>query len=235
MDGSPSDVPATTFVLVHGAWHSGWAWERVTPLLRATGAQVVAPDLTHDRDIGLHTHVAEVVAVLDAVPGDRAVVLVGHSYAGLVVRQAADSRAERVASIVLVEGWAGGDGTSVFTLAPAWFTDTVRTSAQARGDGWRVPAPAPAAFGIDDAADAAWLRRRLHPHPLRAFAEPTRLTGAVDRIPGTGIYCRPQTFPFADLAEGLGYDLVAVDGPHDVMLTHPESLARELLAASRWR
>ncbi|MFG2055620.1 alpha/beta fold hydrolase [Micromonospora sp. NPDC048930] len=230
MDHHPS-----TFVLVHGAWHGGWAWGRVVPLLRAAGAHVIAPDLTHDRDIGLRTHVDEVVAALDAVPGDREVVLVGHSYAGLVVREAADRRAERVGRIVLVDGWAGVDGASMSTLAPAWFTDAVRASAQATGDGWRIPAPDPAAFGIEDPADAAWLRRRLRPQPLRTFTESTRLTAAVDRIPGTGVYCRPQTFPFADLADALGYHLVAVDGPHDVMLTHPETLAAALLAEARRR
>jgi pimeloyl-ACP methyl ester carboxylesterase len=222
-----------TFVLVHGAWHGGWAWDRVTPLLRAAGAQVVTPDLTHHRDVGLHTHVDEVVAALDALPSDRTIVLVGHSYAGLVVRQAADRSPDRVACLVLVEGWAGPHGASMFTLAPAWFADAVRASAQAGGAGWRVPAPRPATFGIEDPADVAWLEARLRSHPLRAFAESTRLTGAVDRIPGVGIYCRPQTFPFADFAKELGYDLVGMDGPHDVMLTHPESLARELLAAFR--
>lgn len=228
-------LPATTFVLVHGAWHGGWAWDRVNPLLQTAGAHVVTPDLTHNRDVGLHTHVDEVVAALDVVPRDHSIVLVGHSYAGLVVRQAADQRAERVASIVLVDGWAGADGASMFTLAPTWFVNAIRASARASRNGWLVPTPPPASFGIEDPADAAWLQQRLRAHPLQTFTESTRLTGAVDRIPGTGIHCRPQIFPFADLATNLGYDLVAIDGPHDLMLADPEALVRELLAASRCR
>lgn len=205
----------TTFVLVHGAWHGGWAWERVVPLL----PPAVAPDLTLDRDVGLRDHVDEVLAVVDDL-ADPDLVLVGHSYAGLVVRQAADLRPDRVAHLVLVEGWAGPDGSSLADLAP--FMDRVRAAVR---DGWRVPVPDPAMFGITDPVDT----RRLREHPLRTFTEPTALTGAVDRIPGTGVHCRPEVLPFARIAKGLGYRSVALDGPHDVMLTDPAAVADVLL------
>ena len=216
----------TTYVLVHGAWHGGWAWERVTPLLTAAGAHVVTPDLTHDRDTGLSGHADEVVAAIDAVT-DPDLVLVGHSYAGLVVRQAADLRPDRVAHLVLVDGWAGPDGTSLADLAPDWFT--ARVTAAANADGLVAP-PDPASFGITDPDDAHWLGQRLRTHALRSFTEPTRLTGAVDRIPGTGVHCVPETFPFARFAADLGYRTVPVDGPHDVPLTDPRAVADVLLA-----
>jgi pimeloyl-ACP methyl ester carboxylesterase len=221
----------TTFVLVHGAWHGDWAWERVNPLLESAGARVSAPNLTLESDVGLDDHVNEVLAALDALPpGDKAV-LVGHSYAGLLVRQAADRRPERVAHVVLVDGWAGRDGASMFTLAPEWFVGGIRDAAAGNG-GWSIPAPDPAVFGIVDPADARWLSPRLRSHPLRTFEEPTGLSGAVEAIAGTGIYCRPQSFPFAEFAADLGYRLVALDAPHDVMLTDPDGLARELHAAA---
>jgi pimeloyl-ACP methyl ester carboxylesterase len=209
----------TTFVLVHGAWHTGAAWDRVTPLL---DTDAIAPDLTLDRDIGLSTHVDEVIAAIDATTGD--LVLAGHSYAGLVIRQAADARPERVSHLVLIDGWAGPDGASVASLAPDWLMTSVRTAA---GDSWRIPAPDAATFGITDPADARLLT--LHDHPLRTFTEPTRLTGAVDEIPGTAVYCRPEVMPFRRLAEDLGYRTIAVDGPHDVMLTDPKTVAEVLL------
>jgi pimeloyl-ACP methyl ester carboxylesterase len=216
----------TTFVLVPGAWHPGRAWERVTPLLREAGASVVTADLRPDPAAGLHAHAAEVVALLDGLPAGAApVILAGHSYGGLVVRQAADRRPGRVAH---VEGWAGGDGESLLDLAPAWFGDAVRAAA---GPDGLVPAPPPAAFGVDDPAAAAWLAPLLRPHPLRAFEEPARLTGAVRAVPGTGIACRPESLPFAAMATALGYRVVHLDGPHDVMLTAPAALAAELLAA----
>ncbi|MFJ6672131.1 alpha/beta fold hydrolase [Actinosynnema sp. NPDC091369] len=216
----------TTYVLVHGAWHGGWAWERVTPLLTATGAHVVAPDLTHDRDVGLADHVAEVVAAVDAVT-DPDLVLVGHSYAGLVVREAADRRPDRIAHLVLVDGWAGPDGSSLSGLAPDWFTE--RITAAAGPDGL-VPPPPPASYGVTDPDDADWLGRRLRTHPLRTFTDPTRLTGAVDRVPGTGVHCVPEAFPFARFAADLGYRTVPLDAAHDVPLTDPRAVADVLLA-----
>jgi pimeloyl-ACP methyl ester carboxylesterase len=219
----------TAFVLVPGAWHPGRAWERVMPFLRNAGASVLAPDLAVDSAAGLAVHAAQVVTVLDGLPAEAGpVVLAGHSYAGLVVRQAADQRPDRVAHLVLVEGWAGSDGVSLFDLAPEWFGQALRAAA---GPDGVVPAPPPAAFGIDDPHVAAWLAPLLRPHPLRAFGEPARLTGAVNVIPGTGISCRPETFPFASMATAIGYRDVRLDGPHDVMLTAPAKLAAELLAA----
>ncbi|MEU4222034.1 alpha/beta fold hydrolase, partial [Actinoplanes sp. NPDC026623] len=76
----------TTFVLVHGAWHGPWAWDRVAALLRRAGDRVIAPGLCPDPGTGLRDHARQVAAALDGTDGD--VVLVGHSYAGLVVRQA---------------------------------------------------------------------------------------------------------------------------------------------------
>ncbi|MFE9328684.1 alpha/beta fold hydrolase [Nocardia sp. NPDC052278] len=73
----------TTFVLVHGAWHGTWAWERVVPLLHAAGAPTIVPDLDTAEERGLHEHAAIVVAALDAAPEDDELILVGHSYAGL--------------------------------------------------------------------------------------------------------------------------------------------------------
>ncbi|GLW27182.1 alpha/beta fold hydrolase [Actinoplanes regularis] len=219
-----------TFVLVHGAWHGPWAWERVETSLRAAGARTITPDLSGRGDDGLHGHAQAVIAALDGA-AENDIVLVGHSYAGLVVREAADARPGLVGHIVLVDGWAGADGASLFSLAPESFVAAVRAAAETRGDGHRIPAPPPAAFGIVDPDTAALLAQRLIPHPLRAFTEPTRLTGAVDRIPGTAVYCRPQTYPFDRFGEDLGYRTVALDGPHDVMLTDPERLAGTLLRA----
>jgi pimeloyl-ACP methyl ester carboxylesterase len=221
----------TTFVLVHGAWYGPWAWDRVTPLLHQAGIHTITPALTLEGGLGLHAHVDEVVTALDTAPDDSDLVLVGHSYAGLVVRQAADLRPQLVSHVILVDGWAGADGASMFSLAPDVFVNAMRSAARPSADGRQIPAPDPALFGITDPGDARWLAPRLRPQPLRSFTEATRLSGAVDRIPGTGIYCRPPTFPFDRFAEAIGYRPLALEGPHDVMRTHPRPLARLLLDA----
>ncbi|WP_067488881.1 alpha/beta fold hydrolase [Actinomadura hibisca] len=210
----------TTYVLVHGAWHGAWAWERVVPLL---DAPAVVLDLAGG-DVGLADHADQVAAAVQDVDGE--VILVGHSYAGLVVRQAADRLPDRIAQVVLVEGWAGPDGASMFDLAPDWFREALlRTEA----DGL-LPAVPAALLGIEDPADARWAEERMRPQALRTFTEPTRLTGAVDRVPGTALYGKATQLPFADLGRALGYRTVAFDGPHDVMVTDPAALAAALRA-----
>ncbi|MEV5986505.1 hypothetical protein AB0L85_16045 [Streptomyces sp. NPDC052051] len=101
--------------------------------------------------------------------------------------------------------------------------------------GGETPAPPPAAFGIVGTDDAAWLAARMLPQPLRTFTEPTRLSGAVDRIPGTAVFCEPRTYPFDRFGEAVGYRTYGLDGPHDVMLTDPEPLTRTLLEACSLR
>ncbi|MEU8347139.1 alpha/beta fold hydrolase [Spirillospora sp. NPDC048832] len=218
----------TTFVLVHGAWHGPWAWDRVVPLLEDAGHRTINVDLHGDH--GLRDHVRLVTAALDNLPDkpDKAV-LVGHSYAGLVVREAADARPDRVRHIVLVDGWAGPDGASMFGLAPASFIKQIGALTEAGDDERWIPAPPPQAFGVTDPADVDWLAPRLVPQPLRTFTDATRLLGAVDLIPGTAICCAPPTFAFDRFARSIGYRTLTVDGPHNVMLTHPEPLARMLL------
>src|SRR5690242_20829201 len=80
----------STFLLVHGAWHSGRCWDRVVPLLESAGHRVLAPSLTGygdkahllSPDVGLGTHIDDIVALVE---DERDVVLVGHSYAGMVI------------------------------------------------------------------------------------------------------------------------------------------------------
>ncbi|KAB8194553.1 alpha/beta fold hydrolase [Nonomuraea phyllanthi] len=225
----------TTFVLVHGAWHGPWAWDRLVPLLHAAGARTLTPDLSAAADHGLHDDAATVVAALDTVRDDGEVVLVAHSYAGLAAREAADARPGAARHLVLVDGWAGPDGAGMFDLAPDAFVTAVRAAAETRGDGRRIPAPPPAAFGITDPGDAEWLAARLVPQLLRTFTERTRLSGAVDRIPGTAVHCSPQTYPFDRLGAAVGYRTVELDAPHNVMLARPEPLARILMEVASFK
>ncbi|MCU0942527.1 MAG: alpha/beta fold hydrolase, partial [Hydrogenophaga sp.] len=87
----------TSIVLVHGAWHGAWCWRRVLPLLRGAGIDAHAVTLTGVGDrahlmapsIDLHTHIQDVLALIEAEELTR-LVLVGHSYGGMVVTGVAD-------------------------------------------------------------------------------------------------------------------------------------------------
>ncbi len=220
-------------VLVHGAWHGGWCWERVVPALRADGYRVETPTLRGlgdrarelEQSIGLRTHVDELVALLCA--GSEPAVLVGHSYGGLVAREAADRARGRVRTLVLVEGWVGEHGTSMLTLAPDWMAIAFRRAAEEQGDGWRIPPPDPSML-VNTDLDAAWLRARMTDQPLRTFTEPTRLTGAVREVPTIAIVSSAPLVPFGEWAAGIGASVVTVDGAHDLMITSPSELTREL-------
>jgi pimeloyl-ACP methyl ester carboxylesterase len=227
----------SSYVLVHGAWHGGWCWERVSPLLRERGHEVLAPTLTGLGEraaeltpgVGLAEHVQDTLAALGEAA--QPAVLVGHSYSGLVVREAAALAPERVAEVVLVDAWIGPPGSSLLSLAPRWFAEGIRAAAAARGEGWRIPAPDPAVVGVTGAADAAWLRERLGPHPLRSFEDDTTAPA-----PGTtrerAVLADPGPVPFAELAERLQVPASRLEGGHDLMLTAPRALAATLLESA---
>ena len=229
------------FVLVHGAWHGGWCWDRVLPGLLAAGHRVSTPtlaglggrraELTPQLSLLHHVDDVAVAVATAAASSDDEVVLVGHSYAGLVVREAADRLPDRVANLVLLDAWVGDDGDSMLSIAPDWFAAAVLQAARDAGDGWTIPAPPPALVGVDDPADSAWLSAHLTPHPLKTFSDPTTLSGAVDSVPTAAIVCtRESGIPFAAWAEDRDWPVEPIESGHDVMVTNPVELARALAA-----
>ena len=107
----------STYVLVHGSWHGGWCWDKVIPLLKARGHRVVAPDLPgHGRDktpasdITLRAYADRVCDVLDAEA--EPAILVGHSFGGLVITQAAEYRPEKIRTLVYLCAYLLRSGSS---------------------------------------------------------------------------------------------------------------------------
>lgn len=222
-----------TFVLVHGAWHGGWCWRRVLPLLRAAGHEAHAPTLTGLGDrahlltpaVGVEAWVDDLCATLVA-EDVRDAVLVGHSFAGVLILAVAERLPERVARLVFLDAHTPEDDESPVDEAPG-LGPVVRAAAAERGDGWLVP-PWPAAeLGIEDPAEAAWVDARLTPFPLAAFEHRVRLTSEAARaIPRAYVWCTRSLFgPIAEQARADGWPVLELDAGHDAMVTAPGELA----------
>src|SRR3989304_3920551 len=194
-----------TFLLVHGAWHGGWCWKKLTPLLRRADHEVFAPTLTGlgershllSPQVGLATHIRDVVAVLE-YEDLHGVTLVGHSSGGMVITAVADQVPERVAHLVYLDAFVPDDGESVFDIVGPDARARFEEQARAAGDGWRVPSFPLARWGVTDEADVRWMSPRIGPQPLAHFTQPVHLKNpGPPGFPGTYISCtmgRPAHF-----------------------------------------
>lgn len=229
----------STFVLLHGAWHGGWAWQRVTPALRAAGHEVHAPTLTGVSDrahllnpqVGLSTHVRDVVALIEAYDS-RDVVLVGHSYAGQVVTGVADRIPDRIVRRIHLDAFVGEDGDAAIDLLPDTVAGHYRESVAGPGFGWLIPVRSLAKLGVTEQDDLDWLTPRLTPHPWLTYTEPLRLSGRADRVPAAFVECvdwmRVFT-PHARRAAERGWPVREIATGHEAMVTAPDELAALLL------
>jgi pimeloyl-ACP methyl ester carboxylesterase len=226
-------------VLVHDAFHGGWCWRRVVPLLAARGHRVLCPTLT---GLGERRHLLTPETTLDTHIDDIAnsmlfeeiqgAVLVCHSYGGMPATGAADRLSERIAAMVWLDAYVPEDGLSALDLRDR-HSNTIPLPPHEGA----VIAPLPAsAFGVTG-DDAAWLEALLTPQPLASVTQPIRLSGAWRAIP-IRHYHRATRYSagyfdaMADAAEEDGGWLVARrDMAHDMMVTEPEWTAAAILAA----
>jgi pimeloyl-ACP methyl ester carboxylesterase len=136
----------TTFVLVHGGWDGGWAWRGVANILRTAGHEVYTPTLTGSGErmhlatpeVNLDTHIQDVAHVLQYEDLYN-VVLVGSSYAGMVITGVADRVPERLAHVIYLDAFVPNDGESAMDLLDPAVATLFYQAAAAYGDGWRVP------------------------------------------------------------------------------------------------
>lgn len=236
-----------TYVLVHGGGHGGWCYQRVAPLLRAEGHEVLTPTLTGlgerahllDDRVDLDRHVTDVAAVL-RFEDLHDVILVGHSYGGMVITGTADREADRVGRLVYLDAATPVNGQSLVDVAGP-VINAVRPMGKVVDGIELVLLPGPDAgllYGVIDQADLAWMADRLTPHPWKCFEQPLVLSheDALWAIPQYHVVCT-STLPTRDRdqmararAEGRLWD---IDTGHDLMITEPEKTADALLQVAK--
>ena len=206
----------TRIVLIHGAWHGGWCWGKVAPPLRAAGHDVYTPTLTDlgershllSPEVGLDIHVQDIVATLE-YEDLREVVMVGHSYGGMVMTAVADRAADRLAHLIYLDAFVPANGQALADLADPTFYARLEASARSEGEGWRVPPPPLERWGIRDEADVGWMRPRIGAHPLKTFKQPLQLRNVAATLPlRTFVFCteKPPGDALAPLAQRLRED-----------------------------
>lgn len=229
-----------TFVVAHGAWSAGWVWKKMRPLLRGFGHEIFTPTYTGlgerahlaNANIDLETHIADILGVLE-MEDLNDVVLIGHSYGGMVATGVADRAAHRIARLVYLDAFAPRNGQSLLDLGEP---DRPRPPAGQ----WRIaPNPPPP---DTPASDIEWITPRRMPHPVKCFTQKLRLSGAVEKLPRTYIYCtRPApSDSFRQFVKRAktekGWQYLEIDASHNPHVTNPGTLARMLdrIATGRW-
>jgi pimeloyl-ACP methyl ester carboxylesterase len=227
-------------VLVHGHCHGAWCWERVVPLLRTAGYPVWTPTLTGmgerrselRSEIGLNDHIRDVVDLVER-EDLRDVVLVGHSYAGMVIAGAAARLAERIGALVYLDAPVPAHGESLFDCLPV-----LREPFHAVAvDGWRLDPPDPAAWGVTQPEDREWVTSLVTPVTLKSCEDPVDLSMARDHsVRRSYIRCTesPLTGPIADARRAEpGWMVHEIETGHDAMITRPDLVAAAIFDACR--
>jgi pimeloyl-ACP methyl ester carboxylesterase len=189
--------PAKTLVLIHGASHGGWCYERVAAILRSQGYRVFAPTLAglaerasmDSRRINLTTHIEEVVKLFER-ENLRDVVLCGHSYGGMIIAGVADQIPDRIENLVFLDAVVPEDGKCMNDYVfPGWRILPILISVWLFGRGYRLTPPPPAWFFKVNKADRAMVNRGLTGHPFKTLTEKIHIGSNADRIPNhTYIY-----------------------------------------------
>jgi pimeloyl-ACP methyl ester carboxylesterase len=226
-----------TFVLVHGGWHGGWCWNRVSKLLSAKQHTVVAPTLTGlgershllNPEIDLDTHVLDVVNVMKWQEL-RDVVLVGHSYGGMVISGVAERMEKSIASVVMLDAFVPANGQSMNDLGSPQIRQLIHKAASEGAIS--IPPVAAAFFNVNE-NDRAWVDALCTPHPLKSLLQKITLTGARERI-ARKAYIRAANYEsnLFDTAlsevRNRGWQTSKIDAGHDAMIDAPARLAEVL-------
>ncbi|MDB5843197.1 MAG: putative esterase [Polaromonas sp.] len=239
------------FVLVHGAWHGGWCWQRVTAALQKEGHRVHAVTLTGLGErahllspaITLDTHIDDVLNLIEAEELAD-VVLAVHSYAGMIGTAVADRMGQRLRHLVYVDAVLPRPGES-WSSTQSSATQQQRLAAAQSSRHFSFPPPDPEVFGLKD-ADREWVQRRQTPHPGNTYQAPLQFDAQrVAAVPRTFVNCTQPALATIAPSRLRARDPLFWNGAwlpkaqyielqtgHDPMVSEPAALVQILLGCS---
>lgn len=235
-DPSPD---ARTFVLIHGASHGGWCYDRVAAILRAQGRRVFTPTLEGcgervkemSPQTNLTTHINDILNLFESERLEN-VYLCGHSYGGMVISGVADRIPDRITNLVFIDSVVPENGKCMNDYVfPGWQRPMIQLAVRLVGGGYKLTPPPPAWYFKVNKADRAMVTRRLTAHPFPSLEEKIELAGNADRI-GGHTYIHASKFGFRPLTEQFerakarkGWKVFEVEAGHDIMIDAPNELA----------
>jgi pimeloyl-ACP methyl ester carboxylesterase len=225
-----------TFIVAHGARSAGWAWKKMRPLLRAAGHELWTPTYTGlgerahlaNPAVDLDTHITDVIGVLE-MEDLRDVVLIAHSYGGMVATGVADRACDRIAQLIYLDAFAPEDGQSGFDMLPPEMRAQRQSGASASVNGWLIP-PGPMPPDTP-AADLAWCMPLRTPQPIKTYEQTLVFQNGPLTLPRHYIYClrkRPDDRfrQFYDRAARENWaGAYEIDASHNPHITCPDVLA----------
>jgi pimeloyl-ACP methyl ester carboxylesterase len=229
----------STFLVAHGAWSAGWSWKKMHPLMQQANHRLVTPTYTGlgEREHlanptnDLETHIKDMLGVIK-YEDLHEIVLVGHSYGGMVATGVADRVPERISQLIYLDAFVPRNGQSLLDLNPPAARRRMEDSAR-QGDGWRViPSPTPPDTSPED---ARWIAERRVAQSIKCFAMPLTLAHAEPAMPRSYVYCTrtPPGDPFRQFAERArverGWRYFELDASHSPQITAPDALMALLL------
>jgi len=226
--------PNKTFLVCHGAWGGGWSWKKMRPLMQVAGHRLVTPTYTGLGErvhlaspaIDLQTHIRDILNVID-YEDLREIVLLGHSYGGMVATGVADRRRDRVAQLIYLDAFVPRDGQCLLDFLPHSERQRMRDGAKS-GDGWLLPPNPTPPDTLPE--DVEWLAPRRVPMPIKCFEMKLGLKHGELQLPRSYIYAKRATpldtfGVFATRAKSEpGWRYFEIDASHAPNVTAPEAL-----------
>jgi pimeloyl-ACP methyl ester carboxylesterase len=238
----------STYVLVHGAWHTGAEFEPVAAPIRAAGHQVHTPTIRGNRPgdaktTGLKEAIQSIADYL-AENNLKDVILLGHSYGGMIITGVADLAPERIRRLVYWNAFVPNNGECLNDMVPPHYIGLFDAVAAANNNAVMLPFEIWRDAFINDAdldlAKSAFAK--LNPHPYKTFTDKIALKRPLAELPIGKSYvnCRqdiamPHSLPWHPrLSERLGlFRLVECDGSHEMFFSNPARLAQAIGEAAR--